>query len=115
MNYSNPEYDKLFREMESMENSTERQAIIDKMLRIVQHDAPAVWQFYPVSYILCHQWLKNIKPNAMCYNVIKYQRIEPELRVKCQKEWNKPVYWPIMVLAVIVVMGFVPVIIRNSR
>ncbi len=114
VNYANPEYDKLFREMESMENSPERQLIIDKMLRIVQHDAPAVWQFYPVSYILCHQWLKNVKPNAMCYNVIKYQHIDPALRVKCQKEWNKPVYWPIVVLFVVIISAFLPAVLRKG-
>jgi ABC-type oligopeptide transport system substrate-binding subunit len=115
VNYANPEYDMLFKQMESMVNGDERQKIIDKMMLIVQEDAPAIWQFYPVSYVLCHKWYRNVKPHAMAYNIRKYQRIDAELRVKCQKEWNKPVYWPLLVLAGILLLGLLPVVIKKVK
>ncbi|MBI1966263.1 MAG: ABC transporter substrate-binding protein, partial [Betaproteobacteria bacterium] len=39
-NYENPEYDRLFERMKNMPNSPERQAIIDRMIAILRHDAP---------------------------------------------------------------------------
>ena len=113
VNYINPEYDKLFKQMESMANGERRQAIIDKMMLIVQEDAPAIWQYYPVSYALCHKWYLNVKPHAMAYNIRKYQRIDADMRVKSQREWNKPVYWPIIALAVLLLLGLIPVIIKK--
>lgn len=107
-NYNNPEFDDLFRKMESMENSQKRQEIIDKMILILQHDAPAVWQYHPVSYSLQHAWYHNIKPHKMSYNTMKYERIDPKLRIQRTCEWNKPVLWPIALLIAIFVLGTIP-------
>ena len=83
------------------------------MMLIIQKDAPAIWQYYPVSYVLCHKWYQNVKPHAMMYNYRKYHRIDADLRVASQKRWNKPVYWPIIVLAGLLLLGLLPVIIRS--
>jgi len=94
-NYSNPEYDRLFERMRSMENGPERQAIIDEMLEIVRRDAPWVWGLHPKEYSLFHAWVFNQKPNLMARNGLKYQRIDPLLRQEKRREWNAPVLWPI--------------------
>ena len=114
-NYKNPEYDELFKKMESMLNSPERQEIIDKMMRILQRDTPAVWQYHPVSYGLQHEWYHNFKPHQMSYNTMKYKRIDPELRVQRQRQWNRPVYWPIVLLAVVLVVSAIPAAIAVYR
>jgi oligopeptide transport system substrate-binding protein len=108
VNYANPDYDALFRRMESMPNNAERQALIDRMVHIVRRDAPAVWQYHPVSYILRHAWYTNIKPHQMSYNTVKYHRIEPVLRATRQRAWNRPVWWPVAVLLLIPLLGAVP-------
>jgi len=56
-NYSNPEYDRLFEQMKSMDNGPERQAIIDRMVEILRRDAPWVWGYHPKTYGLDHAWL----------------------------------------------------------
>ncbi len=97
-NYANPEYDRLFEEMRAMDNSPARQAVIDKMLVILRHDAPWVWGFHPKDYTLHHAWLANRKPTKVGNNTLKYQRIDPALREKLRGEWNKPIVWPIVLL-----------------
>jgi len=94
-NYSNPEYDKLFEQMKNMENSPERQAIIDHMLEILRHDSPWLWGYHPKNYVLQHSWLHNIKVNIMANNKLKYWRVDAEQRDRMRREWNQPVRWPL--------------------
>ncbi|MDA0990674.1 MAG: ABC transporter substrate-binding protein [Verrucomicrobia bacterium] len=115
MNYANPEFDALFQQMESMRNSPERQTIIDQMMTILQRDAPAVWQYHPVSFSLHHRWLYNLKPHQMTYNTIKYRRLDVAERVKRQVEWNRPVYWPIVTLLALGVLGIIPATMALRR
>jgi ABC-type transport system substrate-binding protein len=117
-NYSNPEYDELFRKMESMSNTPERAEIIDRMLEILRRDCPAVWQYYPVDYTLQHTWLRNVKPHQMSYNTIRFRRIDPTARALAQTQWNPPVYWPVLLLLGLLVAGSVPaaiIVYRRDR
>ncbi len=100
-NYQNSEYDKLFEKMKNMPNSAERQVIIDKMVTILREDAPWIWGFIPKSYGLYHQWLTNSKPHAMARNTLKYLRINPELRDQFRNQYNQVVWWPMLVLLLI--------------
>ena len=97
-NYSNPEFDRLFDEVKAMDNGPERQAMMDRILRLLQQDAPWVWGYHPKSYALAHAWIKNGKPNQMANNGIKYQRIDAAVRAQKRAEWNRPVVWPFALL-----------------
>jgi len=114
-NYSNPEYDRLFEQMKNMSDTPQRQAIIDKMLSILQRDAPWVWGVHPEAYTLFHDWLKNVKPNQMAHNVLKYRRVNPTERLRYRAQWNRPIMWPIWILIVIVVISLVPAIVTYRR
>ena len=94
-NYSNPEYDRLFEKMKNMDNSPERLAIIDEMLKIVRDDAPWLWGYHPKNYVLQHSWLYNVKPNVMANNKLKYWRVDAKLREQYQARWNQPQLWPL--------------------
>ncbi|MDO8350170.1 MAG: ABC transporter substrate-binding protein [Gallionella sp.] len=94
-NYSNPEYDSLFEQMKNMENSTQRQAIIDRMLVILHRDTPWLWGFHPKNYVLQHGWLHNVKPNVMANNKLKYWRVEAGQRDSLRAAWNQPGLWPL--------------------
>lgn len=97
-NYSNPEFDRLFRIMKNMPNGPERQAVIDTMLKLVREDAPWVYWFYPKTYVLQHDWLENFKLNNVASNTLKYQRIDAERREALRKQWNEPLRWPFALL-----------------
>ncbi len=94
-NYSNPEYDRLFEQMKNMENSPERQRIIDRMLEILRQDSPWLWGYHPKNYVLQHEWLHNVKPNVMANNKLKYWRVDAALRDPLRVGWNQPVRWPL--------------------
>ena len=102
-NYQNARYDALFEKMKNMPNSAERQLIIDKMVAILREDAPWVWGFIPKSYGLYHQWLTNSKPHAMARNTLKYLRINPEMRDKFRTEYNQVVWWPLVILVLMLI------------
>ncbi len=107
-NYSNPEYDRLFDRMKHMPNGPERQAIIDRMVELLRHDAPWVWSFFPMDYTLHHGWVHNRKPNQVANNGLKYQRLDPAQRAQRRREWNAPVLWPLAVLAGVLALGLWP-------
>jgi len=114
-NYNNEEFDTLFNQMKSMSNGKERQSIINRMIEIVRYDAPWLWGYHPIGFSLHHDWYKNAKPNLMANNTLKYKRIDPLLRNQLRSEWNKPVWWPIVLLAVVLFIVLIPAWISYRR
>ncbi len=104
-NYQNSEYDRLFEQMKNMENSPARQAIIDQMVAILQHDSPWLWGFHPKQYVLHHRWLYNVKPNVMANNNLKYWRVDAKQRIADRFAWNQPASLVWLLLLVSVLLG----------
>jgi ABC-type oligopeptide transport system substrate-binding subunit len=115
VNYENPEYDRLFEQMEGMENGPERKAIIDRMIRITQHDAPWVWGYFQVNYLMSHAWLKNAKYHDVGKGEVKFRRVDAEQRSKLQREWNRPVVWPVVAVLTAVALVVLPGIVIYDR
>ncbi len=114
-NYANPEYDRLFDQMRAMENSPERQSIIDRMLAILHEDTPWVPGFHPKDYSLRHAWLLNRKPTKVGNNTLKYQRVDVAMRQTLRAEWNQPVFWPLVLVAGLLVAIALPATIGHRR
>ncbi|MDC4224097.1 MAG: ABC transporter substrate-binding protein [Candidatus Manganitrophus sp.] len=114
-NYANPEFDRLFEQMKNMDNGPERQAIIDRMVEIVRRDAPWVGGFHPKRFSLYHGWVQNAKPNLMANNTPKYLQIDPELRARQRQAWNQPVWWPVVAVAAVLVVGTLPAVATYLR
>lgn len=114
-NYANSEFDRLFEKMRAMENSPERQAIIDRMLAILHEDTPWVWGFHPKDYSLRHAWLLNRKPTKVGNNTLKYQRVDADMREKLRTEWNRPVFWPLLLVVAVLFAIALPAVIGHKR
>jgi len=114
-NYKNEKFDLLFDKMKSMKNGDNRQKIIDQMVELVRHDSPWLWGYHPVGFSLHHGWYKNAKPNLMANNTLKYKRINPELRKEKRIIWNKPIWWPIALIFITVVIILLPAFISYRR
>jgi ABC-type transport system substrate-binding protein len=108
VNYQNPEFDKLFQQMKFLDDGPDKQKLIDRMIEILQQDA--VWSFgyFPTSAAAYHQWIYNGKPTQIIRNHIGYLRLDPELRARKLAEWNKPVWWPIPLIAILLLIAGVP-------
>ncbi len=107
-NYKNPDYDKLFERMRNMDDGPQRQAIIDQMQEILRHDSPWLFGYHPMKFALYHDWYKNQAPNLMARNRTKYQRIDASRRAELRADWNKPVYWPLLLGLVVLVVAVLP-------
>lgn len=107
-NYSNPEYDRLFKQMKYLDNGAERQRIIDRMVNIVREDSPWLFGFFPKAFSLSHAWVAPSKPNVMANNTLKYRRIDPKLREKLRDQWNQPVLWPLLLLLLALIAALAP-------
>ena len=118
-NYVNAEYDRLFAEMKDMRGdgpeAARRLALIERMVAILQHDAPWIYCFHPKSYTLAHSWVKSRKPSEVGNNILKYQRIDAGLRQRLRAEWNAPLLWPLALLAVVIAAAVVPAIVAYRR
>jgi ABC-type transport system substrate-binding protein len=94
-NYQSPEFDRLFELMRNMDDGPERYALIQEMQEILRRDSPWVFGLHPKGYSLGHGWYRNLKPNLMANNGLKYLRIEAAEREAKRAEWNRPLYWPL--------------------
>ena len=107
-NYANPEFDRLFEQMKNMKNGPERLRIIRRMTDILQRDAPWLWGLHPKAFSLFHGWYKNVKPNLMANNLLKYRRVDGDLRDQRRAQWNQPRYWPLLILFILLIISFIP-------
>jgi len=114
-NYQNPEFDRLFEQMKNIGNGPHRMQVIQEMTRILQRDAPWLWGFHPKAFSLFHSWYRNVKPNLMANNVLKYKRVDGQLRETRRAEWNRPRYWPLIILSGVLLISFVPAVIGFYR
>ncbi|QKS29413.1 MAG: ABC transporter substrate-binding protein [Candidatus Accumulibacter similis] len=118
-NYANPEFDRLFEQMKNLESdgprAAERLAIIRQAIALLQHDAPWIYGFHPKSYTLGQVWLRNRKPTDVGNNILKYQRIDVAERQRLRQEWNRPVLWPLALLAALLLALVLPAAIGYRR
>ncbi|MFQ5561475.1 MAG: peptide ABC transporter substrate-binding protein, partial [Nitrospinota bacterium] len=114
-NYENPEFDRLFKKMANMENSPARLELLGQILAIARKNAPWIWGLHPKSFALYHNWLKNVYPNLMANNTLKYKRITPDERFKSQNNWNRPVLWPLFLSAAIGTLFLLPGLFQYFR
>jgi ABC-type transport system substrate-binding protein len=97
-NYENPEYDKLYRQMQTMDDGPEKQKVIDQMVKVAQQDSPWAWGYFPYVGVAFQSWVHNGKPTIVVRDLAKYYRVDPVLRTQRQREWNDPVWWPVVAL-----------------
>lgn len=100
-NYQNPAFDQLFEQMQRMPNGPERLKIIQKMVHMVQQDAPWIFGFYPKGLALYHHWYHNAWPNMMANNTSKYLRVDATARAAAEKAWNPPATWALWVFVLL--------------
>lgn len=115
VNYHNPEFDRLFELMRNMDNNEQRRQIVQQMQKLVQHDAPWAFGFYPKSFSLFHSWYKNVKPNLMANNRLKYTRIDAKARSVKREYWNQAVFWPLLLTLCLLLLLLIPALIAYQH
>ena len=98
-NYANPEFDRLFRELQSLEDGPRKAEVMARMNDIVRQDAPWAWGFWSYSGLAFQHWVHNGKPGVVVRDRARYLRVDAQERARRIAEWNRPVWWPLVVLA----------------
>lgn len=114
-NYERREFDRLFDGMKNMDNTPARLELIRQMLALARRDAPWIWGLHPKQYTLEHRWVYNNKPHNMANNTLKYLRLDPRSRAQQRASWNKPIVWPIGLVAGLMAMGMIPAVVAYVR
>jgi len=99
-NYENTEFDTLFAQMKLLDDGPKKQALIDQMVKRVQEDAPWSFGYFPYSSAAVQSWVHNSKPAVLIRDHGRYLRLDSAERVKRQKQWNQPVWWPLILAGV---------------
>ena len=113
-NYQNPEYDRLFEQMKTLPDGAAKQALIDKMVHILQVDAPWSFGFFPYASAAVQHWVYNSKPAILVRDHGRYLRLDVDERRRAQADWNKAVWWP-MVLLTLAFAGLLLVAVRSFK
>ena len=98
-NYDNAEYDRLYRRLQTLDDGPEKQQVIDAMVDILRTDAPWAWGYFPFAASAFQPWVHNGKPGVLIRDMAKYYRLDPALRAEKWAAWNRPVLWPLALLA----------------
>jgi ABC-type transport system substrate-binding protein len=104
-NYENPEYDKRYKMLQTLDDGPAKQKVIDEMVKLAQDDA--IWSFgyFPYASGAYQPWLYNGKPSIMNRDMAKYYRLDPALRTKKQAEWNHPTWWPPLAIVAVLLIA----------
>lgn len=81
-NYSNPEFDRLYEQARTMDDSPRRQELYVEMMRMVCQDCPVLPLSEPQTFLLMHDWVHNIKAHPFGYGYVKYRRIDADQRLR---------------------------------
>ena len=114
-NYQNDEFDRAYEQFKYLEDGPEKQKLIDKMVAIVQEDAPWMFGFNPYAYGDNQAWIYNAKPAQMARDRLQYMRLDPVLRAQKLAEWNRPIWWPLWVLVAVAALVVTPAVIAWRR
>jgi len=95
--YSNPEFDRLFERMATMENNAERGEIVSKMNAILAEDCPVVLEFHRAMYVVVQPFAPRTQSNAMLEGGLKYARVDHAMREAMRAAWNPVPRWPLAV------------------
>ncbi|MBK7061701.1 MAG: ABC transporter substrate-binding protein [Rubrivivax sp.] len=97
-NFENPEYDRLFAQMKTLDDGPAKQALIDQLVKIARDEAPWTMGFFPDASAARQQWVHNYKPAILVRDAGRYLRLDVAQRVAAHKAWNQPVWWPLLLL-----------------
>jgi len=106
-NYASPEFDRLYAQMKLLEDGPQKQALIDRMVAITQHDAPMSFGYFPYSSGAAQSWVHNYQPAVLIRDHGKYLRLDVDERLRKLAEWNRPIWWPMGLMgAAVLVLGW---------
>jgi len=103
--YRNPEFDRIFEQMATMENTPERLALAQQLTVILAEDCPVILNFHKAGYSVIQPWARRTHSNMMLEGGLKYVTVDHALREQKRREWNRRPVWPLAIALVLVAIG----------
>jgi ABC-type transport system substrate-binding protein len=104
--YHRPDYDAAYEKMSIMENGPERLALIQKMEAMIAEDCPVIFEFDKAFYVATQPWSRWTHNSALIEGGFnKYHQVDPVLRERLQREWNRKPWWPVLALGALLLAG----------
>jgi hypothetical protein len=100
--------------MKLLDDGPAKQAVIDRMVALSQRDAPWSFGYFPFSSAAAQSWVHNFKPAVLIRDHGKYLRLDIDERVRKLEQWNRPVWWP-MILGGVALLALVLIGWRSLR
>ena len=79
------------------------------MQDILRRDAPWSFGYFPYAAGAYQAWVRNGKPSILVRDMLRYHRLDTDLRARRIHEWNHPVAWPLaaigLALAAVLALG----------
>ena len=98
-NYTSKKFDRDFARMQYLDDTPEKQQLIDRMTKRLQEDAPLLFGYFPSNVAAYHAWIDSAKPSGMVKNHLQYLGVNAAERVEKIKAWNHPILWPLVLIA----------------
>ena len=93
--YQNPEFEKLYAQMATTENSPERLALIKRLNDVLLEDCPIILNFHKGYYVLVPPWAPVTQMNLLLEGGLRYVWVDTPLREQKRREWNPVPKWPL--------------------
>lgn len=75
-----PEFNRMYREIQSMPDSPERRKKYEKMARWITDQCPWIFESHTAAFMLTHSWLDHYLMHEFAFGRWKYLSIDPVLR-----------------------------------
>ncbi len=113
--YVSAEYDRVFEQMALMDNGPERLALCRRLNELLAEDTPCAFNFHKAYYVVVQPWARRTHANMMLEGGPKYLQLDPVMREQARREWNRPTFWPLWLLAAAIVAGIIYAVRWNRR
>lgn len=113
--YDNPEYNRVFEQMRSMEDGPQRLALIRRLRTIATRDCPWIYINHDETLSLSYDWLTSVKLHPIANDYLKYRGVNGPRRAQLQATWNRPWLVPLWVALGIVGLAMWPATMTLRR
>lgn len=114
-NFDHPEFNRLYEQSQPMPDGPERTALYERMAHIVADEVPWVTRVHRIRRNLQQPWLTGFKYTEVNYQFWRYAHVDAEARAVALAEWNRPVYWPVVLFTLALVGGVGGTVWRGRR
>lgn len=84
--YDNAEFNELYKKAAVMQDTPERTALYEQMVKLVAEETPWIYGFHRQSYTLKHGWLKNYVPSDFDAGQAQYLNIDKEMQAEISQK-----------------------------